>query len=238
MNQLKTLLVKELCHLFYSPTSWIFTLLFVLLNNFFYFNNLFLVDQAEMRSYFINLPLILIFFISLLTMGAFASERKTGTLEILLSLPLKKSIIVLAKFFALLLFLISVMFFTLTVPVTLLIIGKPDIGVILISYLGIILLGAFYISFGIFISILFNEQLVVALITAISLFSLFLISQEFILERLPFILQSVFSFLSPLSHFINFSRGLISLGDIFYFLTIIILFMRLTIKKLNFKNEI
>ncbi len=238
MKQLKPVLVKELYQIFYSPIAWIFTLLFILLNNFFYFSNLFLVDQAEMRAYFINLPLILIFFISFLTMGIFANERKSGTLEVILSLPLKKSTIVLAKFLALLLFFIFVMFFSLTIPITLLIIGKPDMGMILTGYLGTILLGGFYIAFGVFISSLFREQLLIALLTNVSLLIIFFSGQEVILERVPFILQLILAFLSPASHFINFSKGLISLGDIFYFLTLVGFFIWLTIKKLSFKNEI
>jgi ABC-2 type transport system permease protein len=236
MKKFKALVTKELYQLFHSPTAWIFTVVFILINNFFYFNNLFLIDQATMRPFFSNLSLVLMLFVPILVMGSFSSEKKVNTLEILLSLPVKKSKIVLAKLVSFSLFFCFVLMFTLTVPLTLSLISIPDFGPIISSYFGTLLLGIFYAAVGIFISSLFEEQIVTALLTGIVLFVFNLLGQQFILTRVPFALQFMLTLISPQSHYSSFIRGVINLSDVFYFITLTALFSWLSVKKVGFEE--
>jgi ABC-2 type transport system permease protein len=236
MKKFKALIQKELYHLFHSPVAWIFAVLFLLLNNFFYFNSLFLIGQATMRPYFTNLSLVLLFFVSAAVMSAFSEEKKSKTLEILLSLPVKKWQIAAAKLLSFVIFFAAVLLFTISIPITLYLIGNPDVGPILTGYLGTLLLASFYAGLGIYISTFFKEQVVTALVSGLILFGLHILGQNFVLERVPFQLQYLLSFLSPRTHFLNFAKGLINLGDVFYFISADALLLWLTIKKVGFEE--
>ncbi len=236
MKKFKALVQKELYHLFHSPVAWIFAVLFLLLNNFFYFNNVFLIGQATMRPYFTNLSLILLFFVAAAEMSAFSEEKKSKTLEILLSLPVKKWQIAISKLLSFIIFFTAVLFFTLSIPVTLFLIGNPDIGPIISGYLGTLLLAGFYASVGIYISTFFKEQVITALITGLVLFTLHILGQNFILERVSFQLQYILSFISPNTHFLNFAKGVIDIGDLVYFLSAKAILVWLTIKNIGFNK--
>jgi len=237
MKALKAVILKELTHLFNTPTAYVFAAVFLALNNFFYFNTLFLFEQATLRPFFLNLPLTLIFFVSLLTMGSFAAERKKGTLEVLLSLPLTKATIVLAKFSAIFTFFIFVIALTLSNVFILLNLAQPDLGPIASAYLGTAFLVALYTAVGILISVEAKDQISSFLLTAGILFFFYLLGESFVLDRTPSWLQGIFTFVSPTPHFLNLVKGLVSPRDLIYFLSLTIFFLYLSIKNLSFQQD-
>src|ERR1051326_1069652 len=135
---------KELRSYFASPVGYVFIIFYLLVSNgfFFFIANFFRQGQASMRGYFDLLPWIFLFFVPAITMRLWAEERKVGTLEILLTMPLRESEVVLGKFLASLTFLAIALVFTLTVPISIRFLGRPDIGVIVGSYFGALFLGA------------------------------------------------------------------------------------------------
>lgn len=196
------------------------------------------MDQATLRPYFNNFPLTLIFFVSLLTMGSFAAERKNGTLELLLSLPVSKSKIVFAKLLSVLLFFVFTLIFTLPNVAILLAIGKPDLGPIISSYLATLFLVSFYGAIGLFISLLSKDQIVSFLITVFVILIIFFLGEDFVLQRIPSFLQNIFDLISPTNHFLNFIKGTIYLKDVIYFVSLTAFFIYLSVKNLTFsKNE-
>jgi len=237
MKQLKALISKELINFFGQPTAYIFAAVFILVNNFFFFSNFFLNNQASLRDYFQFFPLTLAFFVPLVTMGAISGEYKSGTIETLLSLPVRKSQIVLAKFAASIIFFLFALLFTLPVVLIVFLLGKPDVGPIITSYLASIMLIFLYTSIGLFASSLSREHLVSLLIGVISLFGLYLCGSPIVLEKVPFFGQVILSIVSPTAHFDNFAKGLILAKDIIYFISIGWFFYWLTVQKIDFEAK-
>lgn len=237
MKQVKALVTKELISFFGQPTAYIFAAIFILVNNFFFFSNFFLNNQASLRDYFQFFPLSLAFFVPLITMGSISGEYKSGTIETLLSLPIKKSQIVIAKFTSSLIFFLFSLLFTLPVVVIVFFVGKPDLGPIITSYIATIFLVCLYTSVGLFASSLTSEHLVSLLIAVITLFGLYLCASPAVLEKVPYIGQTVLSILSPSAHFDSFAKGLILPKDLIYFTSVSIFFCWLTIQKIDFETK-
>src|SRR5690606_6956086 len=131
---------KELRSYFASPLGYVFILFFLLVSNgfFFFIHDFFRAGQATMRGYFVMLPWILLFFVPAVTMRLWAEERKSGTLELLLTMPLRETEVVLGKFLASFGFLALTLAFTVTVPLSIGLLGRPDWGVIAGSYAGVL----------------------------------------------------------------------------------------------------
>lgn len=233
--KLKAILKKEFKHYFFSPLAYIVTVIFLLITGWFFANSLFLLKEAEMRGMLDILPILLMFVIPAITMRSIAEERKMDTVQILLTLPIREGQIILGKYMALLLFYSTVLIFTLFYPLVLMLLGRPDTGVILSSYLGMFLLGATYISIGIFASSLTSSQ-VIAFITGFAIIFLIFIPGK--LENImPVKIQPLIEGASVVSHFENLLRGIISSTDIVYFAMLNILFLSLSIYALREKGK-
>ncbi len=233
--KLKAILKKELKHYFFSPLAYIVTVIFLLITGWFFANSLFLLKEAEMRGMLDILPILLMFVIPAITMKSIAEERKMDTVQILLTLPIREGQIILGKYMALLVFYSTVLIFTLFYPLVLMLLGRPDTGVILSSYLGMFLLGATYISIGIFASSLTSSQ-VIAFITGFAIIFLIFIPGK--LENImPLKMQPLIEGASVVSHFENLLRGVVSSTDIVYFLMLNILFLTLSMYVLREKGK-
>ncbi|NOY64400.1 MAG: ABC transporter permease [Nitrospirae bacterium] len=233
--KLRAILKKELKHYFFSPLAYIVTVIFLLITGWFFANSLFLLKEAEMRGMLDILPILLMFVIPAITMRSIAEERKMDTVQILLTLPIREGQIILGKYMALLVFYSTVLIFTLFYPLVLMLLGRPDTGVILSSYLGMFLLGATYISIGIFASSLTSSQ-VIAFITGFAIIFLIFIPGK--LENImPVKMQPLIEGASVVSHFENLLRGVVSSTDIVYFVMLNILFLTLSIYALREKGK-
>lgn len=208
---------KELRGYFGSPIAYIVITIFLIFTGFFFFKDFFYVNQAEMRNLFQLLPLMFTFVVPAVTMRLFSEERASGTLEILLTMPVKTSDIVIGKFLAGLFFVAIMISPSLLYLVTILIVGSPDMGPVIGGYLGSLLLAGTYVSLGLLTSSLSRNQ-IVAFITGWALcFSLWLV------DKVTLFLPGPLSFLEYLGsdfHFQNISKGLVDTRDLMYFLSV------------------
>ena len=235
MNRIAVLFAKELRGYFASPVGYVFILFYLLLSGgfFFYIHDFFDAGQASLREYFAVVPWLLLFFGPALTMRLWAEERKTGTLELLLSLPVREGEAVLGKFLAGLSFMAITLAFTWTVPFSVGFLGNPDWGVITASYAGTLLLGASYLAVGLWISALTENQVIAFVATVGALFALLAAGLLPAWLGLQGPLVYVCEYLSLYSHFQGVIRGVIDSRDIVYYLSVIVLFLWLNARHLE-----
>ncbi|MBU1110382.1 ABC transporter permease [Patescibacteria group bacterium] len=219
-NRLKPIIRKELAFFFHSPTAYVSLAVFVVIVNWLYFTNFFLVGQVNMRLFFQNIPLVYLFLIPALSMTSYAEEKRTKTIEILFTLPLTKLEIVLGKFAGGMLVVLLGLALTATIPITLTILGQPEWGPIITGYLAAILLGTLYMSAGLLVSSNTDSQIVSFTITAGICFMLYITGAGFFLERLPSYLESIFRYVSALTHFESMAKGVVDLRDLVYFVSL------------------
>jgi ABC-2 type transport system permease protein len=235
MKQFYAIFKKEILGYFNSPLAYIFTAIFLIVGNWLFFQSFFLYNQASMRGYFDLLPWIFLFITPALTMRLWAEEKKSGTIEVLLTFPVKDIIVVLAKFFSSLAFLALVLLLSISIPITTAFLGDLDIGVIIGGYLGSLFLGAIYLSIGLFLSSLTKNQIVAFLLAVVACFLLFLLSSPFVLQAVTW-LAPVLKVIGSASHFQNLSRGLLDTRDILYFISVTALFLFLNRQVLASRN--
>jgi len=220
---------------FNSPAAYIVLVIFLLLSGWFFASPLFINNQANLRTLFSIIPLLYLFFIPAITMGLLSREKNTGTMELLATLPLKDTQIVMGKFWASVsligvgLLLTSVHFFTIILLGT-----NVDIGAIFCGYIGLLFLGAVYSSIGIFASSITSNQIVSLIISFFIIFFFFVI--KFFLFFVPDFLVGTFQFLSIDYHFSNIIRGVIDTRNIIYFVSLIVLFLKLAQSSLENRN--
>jgi ABC-type transport system involved in multi-copper enzyme maturation permease subunit len=233
MKNTWTILRRDLGAYFTSPVGYIFMIVYVLISVGLFITSFFTFPQADLRPYFNNLPILLCVFIPAVTMRIWAEERKENTWEMLLTFPIKARELVLGKFLACLIFYLVTMAATFTLPLMLAVLGRPDWGAVCCGYLGTALLGAFFLSIGIFFSGFFKDQIVAFVVTLLACFGIFLVGTEFIASYIDGMRAGLGSLLSQLAgvanHYNAFSRGVIELADLLYFLVWTALFLILNI---------
>jgi len=229
---------RELNAYFYSPIAYVFSVIFVFLNTSIYMFHLFFLGNADMRSFFSTLPIVLgLIFIPAVSMRLWSEEKKLGTIQLLLTLPIKTEHIVLGKFLASFVFYCIALAGTLTIPVALFFLGNPDIGPIIGGYFGAVLLGGFFLSVGIFISSFFSDQIISLIITSLVLGFLTLIGWQYV----PMVIDGwipglgtfLYKYIGVTAHFNDIERGVIDIKSIIYFLSFTSLFLYLNVKVLE-----
>jgi len=233
-NNFITLLAKEIyLNYLISPLGYLFAGLFSIINLWLFFQNFFLINQASLVPLFDLMPFLLLFFIPAITMNLFAEEKKTRTWEILLTLPTTELEIVLAKFLSSLTFALFGLILTSPAAVLAFVLGRPDLGIVLSGYLGAILIAAAYLSVGLFISSLTNNQIVAFITTIFLLLVNFFSGQQFVLQRLPEVLTTLISKVSMGYHFQFLIRGQLPLGSLVFYLSWLAIFIWLTVISLK-----
>ncbi len=235
MNLAITITKKEIKSYFNSPAAYIVLVIFLLLSGWFFASPLFINNQANLRTLFSIIPLLYLFFIPAITMGLLSREKNTGTMELLATLPIKDSQIIMGKFWASV-FLIGVgLLLTLVHFITIVLLGTNiDFGAIFCGYIGLLFLGAVYSSIGIFASSITSNQIVSLIISFFIIFFFFVI--KFFLFFIPDFLVGIFQFLSIDYHFSNITRGVIDTRNIIYFVSLIVLFLKLAQASLENRN--
>ena len=231
MKHVCTIFRREFWAYFNMPIAYIFITFFLVILNSLFMISFFVVNQAGMRQYFSMLPMFFLFFVPAVTMRLWSEERKVGTYEILFTLPLKTSQVVIGKFLASYAFLTLTILLTCTIPITLAMLSKPDWGPIIGGYLGAIFMGGVYLAVGSFASSLTENQ-IVAFIIAVSLsFILFLMGFANITMFVSSYSEgaaSVIGYIGITSHFENISKGILDTKDIIYYFSMITFFLLLT----------
>lgn len=222
---------RELAASFTSPVAYIVTGLFLIFSGILFFSTFFLVNRAELRNFFGLLPILFAFFIPALTMRSFAEEKRSGSLETLMTLPVSGWDAVSGKFVAVCLFTMSMLVPTLIYVITASALGSPDAGSIVCGYLGALFLAGSFSAIGIFASSLTKNQ-IIAFFIAFSLCILLSMVDRF-LALLPASVVSQLEFLSATYHFESISRGILDTRDLLYFLFLTALFLGLTVKTVD-----
>jgi ABC-2 type transport system permease protein len=225
MHNIYAIFKKEFKSYFNSPIAYIFITAFLVFSGWLFFRGFFLIGQATMRPFFSILPWEFLFFVPAVTMRLWAEEKKLGTMELLMTLPLTDAEIVAGKFLASFLFLTIAVLLTFTFPLTLIYLGQPDMGPILGGYVGSLLMGAAYLSIGLFISSLTENQIVAFILSVFACFALFIIGEPIVLTALPTWMAGIFTFLGLGSHFQSIGRGVIDSRDVIYYFSVIIFFL-------------
>lgn len=222
---------RELAGYFTTPIAYVFIVIFLFLSGVFtfYLGNFFERGQADLITFFGFHPWLYLFLIPALTMRLWAEERKSGTIELLLTLPVTMFEAVLGKFLATWLFAGVALVLTFPMWLTVNYLGEPDNGIILASYLGSFLMAGAFIAIGSCISALTKNQVIAFVLSAV-------VCLIFILSGFPLVLDffsgwaselivrtiSSFSFLT---HFDGISKGVVDLRDLIYFLSLIGFFL-------------
>lgn len=217
---------RELSGYFSTPIAYVFLVIFVALSGVFtfYIGNYFERGQADLRSFFQFHPWLYLFLIPALAMRLWAEERRSGTIELLLTLPITMAQAVLGKFFAAWVFSAIALLLTVPLWLTTAYLGNPDNGVILASYVGSVLMAGAFLAIGACMSALTRNQVIAFVITAAVCLGFVLSGYPLVLEFVgafapEFIVEAVGSF-SFLSHFNAVSKGVIDLRDLVFFVTL------------------
>ena len=225
LNTIYTLFKKELMSYFNSPIAYIFIGVFLVVGNWLFFKSFFLIGEVSMRGFFDLLPWMFLFLAPALTMRLWAEEKKQGTIEFLLTLPVTDWQVVLAKFFGALSFLFITLLATFTLPLTIASLGNVDFGPVLGGYLGALFLGGAYLALGLFISSLTKNQIIAFILGMVACFIAFMIGADFILMGAPKFMVPLMSFLGLGNHFYNISKGVIDSKDVIYYVSFIFFFL-------------
>jgi ABC-2 type transport system permease protein len=228
---LPTLTAKEVHALFTSPIAYAVIAVFIVLSGYTFTVTLFLSKQATLVHIFFQAAIQLILLVPLITMRQFAEERRSGTLELLLTAPLREIEIVAAKFIASMVVVAAMTSLTLVYAVLLAIYGQPDWGPIYSGYLGVLLLAAALVSIGLMISALTANQIVAAVVS-LGLFGI-LWAIDTLAALLPQPFENWLLGLSLLAHFTPFAIGAMYVSDFGFFLTVALLGLFLTVRALG-----
>ena len=230
---------KELRSYFNSLIAYIVLTVFLVISGYYFYTDLALfivwggtsVQEGLWQYLFHDIRLVLLLTIPLLTMRLFAEEKKLGTIELLFTYPFRDVEILLGKFLACLAVFSLMLGLTFLYPFLLGVVDQVETGPLIASYLGMFLLGSAFISCGIMVSSLTENQIVAALITSgIILVFWFIDWNEAAMS--PAVAE-VLHHISSFEHFYNFARGVIDTKDVIYFVLFTFFFLFLTLRSLE-----
>lgn len=222
---------REFRAYFNSPVAYFVIIIFLALVGTMFFIPFFSQDRVSMRSFFGLVPFLFVFFAPAITMRLIAEERRSGTIELLITLPVRDFDVIVGKFLAALSLLLVALALTLPYAVTISFFGPLDWGPVWGGYLGLILLGATCLAIGLMASS-FTENQIVAFVIALFASMLFLMVDKFI-AFLPATLAQWAEYLSFSKHFENASRGVIDSRDVVFYLSFTLLCLFLAFRSLE-----
>lgn len=242
MKQLPVLFKRELASYFATPLAYVFILIFLVLSGVFtfYLGGFYESGQANLQPFFNFHPWLYLFLIPAVAMRLWAEERKSGSIELLMTLPITRSEAVLGKFLAAWAFAGLALLLTFPMVITVNYLGEPDNGAIITGYLGSWLLAGAYLAIGSCLSALAKNQ-VIAFILAVSVCFLFIVSgMPLVLDGFsgwaPQWLVDAVASLSFLIRFDAISKGVIDLRDLLYFITLIAAWLAATAVVIDLKK--
>ena len=228
MTNITAILKKEFRSYFNSPIAYIFITFFLGISAWLFFRGFFINNQAEMRGFFGLMPWIFLLFIPAVTMKLWAEEKKLGTIEILMTLPIQDYEVVIGKFLASFALLAVTVLLSLVLPFSIIYLGDPDGGTLVTGYVGLLLMGAAYISIGLFASTLTENQIIGFIFGIVACFVLLIIGEDIVLFKTPNWLVPIFSYLGLGAHYSSILRGVLDSRDIIYYLSLIGFFLYLS----------
>ncbi len=227
MNSFLAVFKRELKSYFTTPLAYVFLVIFLFFSGYLTFKEGFYeMRQADMRAFFMNLPLLFVFMVPSTAMRLWAEERKVGSIELLFTLPITITQAVLGKFFAAWLFLVIALALTFPMVITVCYLGEPDIGLIITGYLGSVLMAGGFLAIGCFFSALSKNQVISFVLSvvacAVLVFAGMPTTLSFVSTFLPAGMVSAIGNMSFQSHFESIQRGVLKFEDLSYFILLII----------------
>jgi ABC-2 type transport system permease protein len=227
MRHIRIITRREMASYFATPMAFIFIAIFVALSGAFtfYIGRFFARNQASLEVFFTFLPWLYLLLVPAVAMRMWAEERKSGTIEQLLTLPMTTTQAVLGKFLAAWLFCGIALVMTFPMWLTVNILGNPDNGVIVIGYVGAFLMAGAFLSIGACMSALTRNQIIAFILGAVVCFLFTMSGVDMVLNVFrgwtpPLILETISS-MSFLTRFDALSRGVIELRDLVFFVSLI-----------------
>ena len=225
IRRIRTVVRREMSGFFDHPTAYILVVAFLALGLFLTFRTIYAAGIATLRPFFDLLPWLFAIFIPALTMRSLAEERRSGTLEWLLSHPLRETEVIIGKFLGNWLLVLAALAGTLPTAFGLLIVSEADGGIMMAEYIGGGLLAAQGVAIGLWASSLTRNQITAFILAVSASFALVIIGTPVVLIGLPPSLGVGVSNLSVLGHFENVARGVVDLRDVLYFVSTAALFL-------------
>lgn len=230
-NPIIVIMKRELGSYFANPACYIVTGLFLIFSGIFFFSTFFLVNRAELRSFFNFLPVSLSLFVPAITMRIFAEEKRSGSYETLMTLPVTERQVVLGKFLAAVIEACSLFVPTISYVITARCFGELDAGPVIAGYIASILLAGTISSIGLFTSATTRNQIIAFFAGAAIAMVLTLAGK--LLIFMPSAIVGFVSFLSISTHFEAISRGIVDSRDIIYFISVTAVFLLLAVNKIK-----
>ena len=227
MNSFKAVFKRELKGYFATPIAYVFLVIFLFFAGYLTFRDGFYeIRQADMRTFFSNLPLLFVFMVPSTAMRLWAEERKSGSIEILLTLPVTIPQAVIGKFIAAWCFLGIALVLTFPVPLVVCYLGDPDEGLIISGYIGSFLLAGGFLAVGTFFSALSKNQVISFILSVVAcgilVYAGMPTTLDYLSNFLPTPAVSVVENMSIQMHFQSLLKGVIEFRDIAYFFILII----------------
>lgn len=227
MGHIWTIIKRELTGYFASPVAYVFIVIFLLLNGFFTFmlGGFFERGEASLVSFFTWHPWLYLFLVPAVGMRLWAEERRLGTMELLLTMPVTPWQAILGKFLASWLFIGIALVLTCPIVVTVRYLGNPDMGVIVVGYAGSFLLAGGYLAVTCMTSAMTRNQVISFIVSVVICFFLVLCGWEPVTRLMAdwapdWLMRAVTGF-SVMTHYISMQRGVIDSRDLVYFLSLI-----------------
>jgi gliding motility-associated transport system permease protein len=233
MRNILIIAERELAAYFATPVATVFIVIFLVLQGTLTFNlgNFFDRGQADLNPFFSFLPWVFLLLVPAITMRLWAEERRLGTIEMLLTLPLTQTQAVIGKFVAAWLFCAIALVLTFPIVLTVLYLGNPDLGVIASGYIGALLIAGAFLSIGSAMSALTRNQ-VIAFVLGVAVCFIFAAASyplvsDFLNRNTPLMAEIARRF-AVVDRYQDFTRGLVSLRDLIFFTTFIGFWLFLT----------
>ncbi len=238
MKQILAITRKELYGYFGSLMALIFIGIFLAgtLFTFFWIDAFFARGIADVRPLFSRMPLLMIFLVAALTMRQWSEEQRVGTLEILLTLPVSSVQLVIGKFLAVVTLVVIALALTISLPITVSLLGNLDWGPVAGGYLATILLASAYTAIGLFVSSRTDNQIVALLLTALLCGLLYLVGSPGVTDFVGNQAGEVLRAFGASSRFESIQRGVIDLRDLLYYVTLTGIFLTLNVLSLKSKG--
>jgi ABC-2 type transport system permease protein len=227
MSGFKSVFKRELKSYFATPIAYVFLVVFLFFAGYLTFKEgFFEIRQADMTAFFINMPLLFAFLVPAAAMRLWAEERKSGSIELLLTLPITVAQAVLGKFFAAWVFLAIALSLTFPMVITVYYLGSPDAGLIATGYLGSILMAGGFLAVGCFFSALSKNQVISFVLSvvacAVLVFAGLPTTMNYLSTFLPAGLVTAIEAISFETHFESIQKGVLEFRDISYFALLIV----------------
>lgn len=242
MNGSFVILKRELASYFATPLAYVFIFIFLVLSGVFtfYLGNFYEREQADLNPFFSFHPWLYLFLVPAISMRLWSEERKSGTIELLMTLPITRLDTVVGKFLAAWLFAGLALALTFPMWITVNYLGDPDNGVIFTSYVGSWLMAGAFLAIGSCMSAVSKSQVIAFIACGVVCLLFILAGFPLVLnvfkEWIPGMLLDTLASLSFLTHFSSISKGVISLVDVFYFLSVIVAWLAATVIVVEMKQ--